>query len=248
MRGRFLEAHARQAQGGSNGYAVLEHGAKRDLGFRQPALSLDGPVHRHIAFCSRGIQGVVVGQQQPGAPSEGSTVAKNLTRIQRVVGAGVSVHGRVVQGLRHKQVGHRVACADPVDLHLLGEGSAVLVSHGEGEERPIGIYAGVGQGDSVVAGHDIGLRGLHLPGAPKRIGRAGVHARRHGEVATSVHAQSCGVDAHAAQVSPEGTKGATHGRHPGRSQGVDPAVAKDVGFVLGQERRGEGEQPRRKSP
>ena len=211
-------------------------------------MSLDGPVHGHVAFRSRGIQSLIVRQQQPGAPSEGSTVAKNLTRIQRVVGAGVPVHSRVVQGLRHKQVGHRVACADPVDLHLLGEGRAVLVSHCEGEKRPVGIHAGVSQGDPIVAGHNIGLRGLHLSGAPKGIGRAGVHACRHGEVATSVHAESCGVDAHAAQVSPEGTKGATHGRHASRSQGVDPAVAKDVGFVLGQERGGEGKQPRRKSP
>ena len=75
-----------------------------------------------------------------------------------------------------------------------------------------------------------------------------MNARVHDEVTSAVHPKAGRVDAHAAQVGPKGAKRTAHGGHSGGRQGVEPSVAKNVGFILGLEMESACSKANRKPP
>ena len=149
--GGLLKFHFGQAQRGADAQPVAVAGAKPDLGFPHAAGPLDDALDFHRTPHGRGVDVVVVGQEQQGAPSQRRRIREDVAAAQRFVGGGVPIDGCVVQGLLHEQVRHRRFRGHAFDEDALVERHAHLPSHRQREKRPIGVHAGVGEGHPQVA-------------------------------------------------------------------------------------------------
>ena len=91
-------------RGGSNGPSILKGASEGDLGFGKAATAFNRPIYGHISLDGCGIQRIIVGKQQSSSPSQRSTVGKDVSVAQGVVGGRISINGRVINGLSYEQV------------------------------------------------------------------------------------------------------------------------------------------------